>query len=137
MVAVPPPPNGQPLTDKNGRVTNGWANFFLAAFQRIGGGSDKVQAAYDLANAASPATHLVNAGAGLDGGGTLTGDVTLRLYVAVTTVATLPASAALGAWAFATDGRNSGEGAAAGTGCPVCWNGSLWRIPGVATAVAA
>lgn len=42
------------------------------------------------------------------------------------TVSTLPATTAIGAIAFASDGRKSGEGTGTGTGCPVWWNGSAW-----------
>jgi hypothetical protein len=41
---------------------------------------------------------------------------------AVYTVAGLPATAASGQWAFASNGRKPGEGAAAGTGVPVFFN---------------
>jgi len=53
------------------------------------------------------------------------------------TVATLPAGQPVGAQAFATDGRNAGEGAAAGTGSSVVFDGTNWKIPGIAGAVAA
>jgi hypothetical protein len=39
------------------------------------------------------------------------------------TVANLPANMSVGAIAYATDGRKSGETAGNGTGCPVYWNG--------------
>ena len=44
-------------------------------------------------------------------------------------VASLPAlgTAGKGATAFATNGRKSGEGAAAGTGVPVYFDGTIWR----------
>lgn len=137
MVAVPPPPNAKALTDKDGRITNGWSQFIQSLYKRTGGSADAVQAAHDLAAAASPSTHRIIAGAGLDGGGVLTGDVTVRQYVFTGMVSGLPATAAPGSWAYATDARNSGEGGGAGTGCPVCWNGAHWRIPGVSTTVAA
>lgn len=38
---------------------------------------------------------------------------------------------------WCSNARNTGEGAGAGTGSLVTYSGSLWRIPGVATAVAA
>lgn len=40
------------------------------------------------------------------------------------TVAGLPATAAVGAMAYATNGRKSGEGAGVGTGVPVWFNAS-------------
>lgn len=52
-------------------------------------------------------------------------------------VASLPASAIKSERAYATNGRNGGEGAASGTGTPVFYSGSAWRVPGVAGAVAA
>lgn len=85
-----------------------------------------------------PNTREVNAGAGLQGGGTLEANVALRLYDTVATVADLPTTGnAVGNWAYALNGRNSGEGGGAGTGCPVQWSGTIWRIPGISTAVAA
>lgn len=55
------------------------------------------------------------------------------------TVATLPSAAAVGAGAcaYATDACNVGESTGAGTGSLVASNGTIWRIPGVATAVTA
>lgn len=43
------------------------------------------------------------------------------------TVATLPATAEEGELAFATNGRKAGEGAAAGTGVVVFYDGSAWK----------
>lgn len=40
------------------------------------------------------------------------------------TVASLPAAASNGAVAFASNGRKGAEGAGAGTGLPVYWNGA-------------
>lgn len=42
------------------------------------------------------------------------------------TVAKLPPGF-LGAVTVAWDGRKATEGAGAGTGCPVWWDGSVWR----------
>jgi len=41
-------------------------------------------------------------------------------------VSKLPTGSA-GAVTLALNGRKSGEGAGAGTGCPVWWDGSIWR----------
>lgn len=41
---------------------------------------------------------------------------------AVYTVAGLPATAATGQWAWASNGRLPGQGGGAGTGCPVFFN---------------
>lgn len=73
-------------------------------------------------------------------------DLTLRNLIAtggvqlpVFTVSGLPTcnAGAQGVTVYASDARNAGEGAAAGTGSTVTCSGSgaLWRIPGVATAV--
>ena len=43
---------------------------------------------------------------------------------AVYTVAGLPATAANGQWAFASNGRLPGQGAGSGSGCPVFFNGA-------------
>ncbi len=48
-------------------------------------------------------------------------------YLGTFTVATLPAAPASGSTAFASDGRMIGEGAGAGSGCPVFWAASHWR----------
>lgn len=52
------------------------------------------------------------------------------------TVATLPTGAA-GDFAYASDGRKNGEGAAAGTGVPVFKDGSAWRAVDTGATVAA
>ena len=53
------------------------------------------------------------------------------------TVATLPATAEEGDMAYATDGRKAAEGAAAGTGTLVFFDGTNWIRPDTgATAVA-
>jgi hypothetical protein len=43
----------------------------------------------------------------------------------------------VGVLAYATDARNGGEGAGSGTGSTVEWTGTIWKIPGIAGAVAA
>lgn len=45
----------------------------------------------------------------------------------VYTVAGLPASAPNAVMVYASNGRNTGEGAGAGTGCVVVGNGAVWR----------
>jgi len=103
-----------------------------------------ITAAGNAANAAAPASSVpsnsrrINPGAGLLGGGNLGADVTISLYRIVDVVANLPTDGnTIGQRAFATDACNAGEATGAGTGCGVEWNGSLWRIPGVSTAVTA
>jgi hypothetical protein len=55
------------------------------------------------------------------------------------TVATLPNAADFGAgtMVYCSDGRNEGEGAAAGTGSSVVSDGTNWKVPGTPGAVAA
>lgn len=53
------------------------------------------------------------------------------------TVATLPTPGTARRIAYASNARNAGEGAAAGTGSIVVDNGTAWRIPGTTTAVTA
>lgn len=53
------------------------------------------------------------------------------------TVAGLPSASPAGRMVYATDARNAGEGAGTGTGSLVVSSGTLWRIPGISTAVAA
>ncbi len=61
-----------------------------------------------------------------------------QLYLGDYLVADLPTNGLnLPAFAFATDGRKVGEGAAAGTGTPVYWDGVAWRRMGDDTTVAA
>lgn len=55
---------------------------------------------------------------------------------ASSTVAGLPGGTA-GVFLFVTDGRKIGEGAAAGTGVLVSWNGSNWVTVDAGTAVSA
>jgi hypothetical protein len=57
-------------------------------------------------------------------GGALGGNVALAFYVTLTAVAALPATATVGDWAYAVDGRKAGEGAGSGTGTPVFWDKS-------------
>jgi hypothetical protein len=51
------------------------------------------------------------------------------------TVTGLPTPTRTGVTAYATNARNAGEGAGTGTGSIVAWSGSIWRIPGISTAV--
>ena len=68
-------------------------------------------------------------------------DEALRKMVAMTqpvTVAKLPATATPGDFAFASNGRKTGEGAGAGTGVFVFFDGTAWRVAsaGAATVTA-
>lgn len=53
------------------------------------------------------------------------------------TVAGLPAVAFAGQLSFATDGRKDGEGAGAGTGVLVYYDGTAWRASDTSSTVAA
>lgn len=68
---------------------------------------------------------------------TLAGGVTVNSSLPSFTVAGLPATAAAGTMAYASNGRGPGEGAAAGTGTVVVGNGTIWRAiwSGVAVTV--
>lgn len=50
--------------------------------------------------------------------------VLVQPQMPVFTVSALPATAATGSFAFASNGRKTGEGSGAGTGLPVYWNPS-------------
>jgi hypothetical protein len=63
-------------------------------------------------------------------------DASLPIQLAVYTVATLPA-AATGDTAFASNVRVSGEGAGAGTGGIVSYNGTNWKVAGTNTTAVA
>ena len=122
---VPRPPFATPLLT-GGTVSIKWQTWFMAVWNRLGGQTDKVEAAYSAASAAAPATTEVVAGAGLQQGGQLAGNVAIELYAAMTDVASLPTSANVGDWAYALDGRKVGEASGSGTGVPVWWSGTAW-----------
>jgi len=125
--AVPRPNFGLPFVDKDGTLA-GWAQVFVQSlWSRTGGSVDKVEAASALAGAAVPRTTEVVAAGGLQAGGALSGNVGLTLYVAAADVADLPrAGNAPGDWAYAANGRKTGEGAGAGTGVPCWWSNNAW-----------
>lgn len=126
-IKVPTPQFGSPIEDGSGAVTKGWRAWFQTMFNRTGGSEDKVDAAFVIASAAAAQTIQVGAGAGLNGGGDLTQNRSIRLFIAVTPVAGLPAAPVQPmAQAFATNGRKPGEGGGAGTGCPVIWTNNNW-----------
>lgn len=140
------PPAKQPIVDAKGEMPLGWRRFFEGVFFRLGGATDSVFAALATALSALPNTTQVIASRGLQfGGPSEGGNIPIGLYSYVGPVAGLPTTASIPApqsWdhAFATDGRNSGEGASAGTGCEVIWVASglnIWRINGTATVVTA
>lgn len=134
---IPPLPQGRWL-NSDLTPTTAYRAVLSAIINRIGGTTDKVDAASTTANAAAPGDAEVVAGLGLQFGGQIGGNAAVSLYRVRDLVANLPATGnQIGDWAYATNARNSGEGAAAGTGAPVVWSGSAWRIPGNASAVVA
>jgi len=66
-------------------------------------------------------------------------DAALRRLIQETTpvtVANLPTNATAGDRAFASNGRKPSEGAGAGTGVPVYFDGTAWRSPAGTTVAA-
>lgn len=57
---------------------------------------------------------------------TLAGGISVNTLLPSSTVVGLPTSAPLGTQRYVIDGRNSGQGAGAGTGCVVVGNGTNW-----------
>jgi len=134
---VPRPPFATPLLT-GGVVSLKWQTWFLAVWNRLGGQTDKVEAAYSAASAAAPATTEVVAGAGLQQGGQLAGNVAVELYVAMTNVASLPTTGVnVGDWAYALDGCKVGEASGSGTGVPVWWSRTAWYAVDSAAVVSA
>ena len=123
--SVPSPPFATPLLT-GGIVSLKWQTWFMAVWNRIGGQTDLVDAALSTANAAAPGSTEVVAGAGLQQGGQLAGNVAIELYAAMTDVASLPTTANVGDWAYALDGCKVGEVSGSGTGVPVWWSGTAW-----------
>lgn len=141
MVATSVPPLPDIWIDTaTGRLTHLGRAFMQAMRTRIGGTTDKVERADATAADAVPkATQVVSTG-GLQVGGDLGSHVSVALYKIETTVAALPATGNRnGDWAFAFNGRKNGEGAAAGTGTPVWWDGSSghWKAADTGATVAA
>jgi hypothetical protein len=137
VTTTPRPPFHVPLTDAQGFVQPAWQPFVQALYDKTGGQADKVDAAYQAAASAAPASSEVVAGAGLQGGGAIGGNTGVTLYVAVTAVAMLPTSAAEGDWAYALNGRKIGEGSGSGTGLPVWWSNGAWYAVDSGAAVTA
>ena len=135
---VPPPDYSRPFVDGKGFLTQ-WASWWISnLYDRTGGTTDKVEAAHSLAsNAAPQATQVVAAG-GLQVGGDLSGNVGLALYRVKCAVADLPATGNTeGDWAYALNGRKTGEGSGAGTGVPVWWSNGAWVAADSGATVAA
>lgn len=126
-VRVPAPQFGQAAVDPSGVDTPGRKTFLQQVYNRLGGAVDKVDQALQAGLGSAPAARKILAGAGLSGGGDLTADFAIRLYVATTSVAALPTTDIQpNAQAFALNGRKPGESGGAGTGCPVIWTNGAW-----------
>lgn len=133
---VSTPPFSVPLTDAQGFVSRAWQPVIQALFARTGGPFDKIEAAYVAAKAAAPAKAEVVAGSGLQGGGQIGPNAGLGLYTAMADVAGLPSSGAEGDWAYALNGRKTGEAAGSGTGVPCWWSAGAWIAVDSGAAVA-
>jgi hypothetical protein len=135
---VPPLDFSQPFVDSRGFLTQ-WASWWLSnIYDRTGGTTDKVDAAHSLASNAAPATTQIVANGGLQVGGDLTDNVGVALYRAKCAVADLPATGNTeGDWAYALNGRKTGEGSGAGTGVPVWWSNGAWVAADSGATVAA
>lgn len=119
------PPGQTPLADNGGFATHGWRRFFEVAAQRLGSGVDNVALALGLAKAAVPQSTEIVAVAPLAGGGYLNGNVLIQFGIGFFAVADLP-DPGLALWAYATDGRKTGEGAGTGTGVWTWSDGNAW-----------
>jgi hypothetical protein len=123
---VPAPPFAVGFIS-GGVIAPAWQSWLLAVWNRLGGQTDKVEAAYATASAAAPATSEVVASGGLQRGGQIGGNVGVALYVAITDVASLPTLGVNdGDWAYALDAQKIGEAAGEGTGAPVWYSRGDW-----------
>lgn len=134
---VPQPDFGLPFVDGAGRLSR-WAKAWMqAASKLLDGATTPLATTHALASSAVPQGTEVVAAGGLQHGGALGGNVGVALYVVFDAVAGLPASAGLGDWAYALDGRKNGEGSGSGSGTPCWWDGTAWIAPDTGAAVAA
>jgi hypothetical protein len=135
--AVPAPPFRTPFLTGD-VVSATWVTWLQALWNRSGGQTDKVDAAYATASAAAPASAEVVASGGLQAGGPIGGNVGIAFYVALTDVASLPTTGVNeGDWAYALDGRKTGEASGSGTGVPVWRSGTGWYAVDSGAAVGA
>jgi hypothetical protein len=127
-VNVLPPDTRIPFTDpKTGCLTDYGYRLLMGHFARMGAETDKVDLAHVLASNAVPQGTVVAASGGLKHGGALGGNIGLTLYVAVDGVDNLPTTGlSEGDFAYAANGRKTGEGAGAGTGVPCWWSNGAW-----------
>jgi hypothetical protein len=127
MVTTAPPRFALAIVDGEGRATRWFRDLVEGMWRRSGGAADKVEAAHALAAAAAPRETQIVAAGGLQYGGPLSGNVGLTLYVAMAAAADLPtAKVAEGDWAYALDGRKTGESAGMGTGVPCWFSAGAW-----------
>ena len=123
--SVPGPPFSSPLLEGQ-TISRVWQSWLLAIWNRTGGQSDKVDGAFNTANAAAPGTAQVVAAGGLHVGGPIGGNASVALYVAITSVAMLPATGInIGDWAYALNGLKPGETTGTGTGVPVFYSHTI------------
>jgi hypothetical protein len=122
MSSVLPNPR-EPITDQSGVIGTTWYRLLVQL--------EKLTKALDTTAAKAPDGYVLQR----DAGATVFRAPKTQSY----TVAMLPSAATLGAGTmlFATDARNSGEAAGAGTGSLVMSDGVNWKIPGIAGAVTA
>lgn len=120
------PPARTPLTEGDGYATKGWRRFLDVVAKRIGtGGIDFVAQALGLAQNAVPQSTEIVTAFGIRGGGALSENLIIQLGLGDFRVAELP-TASVHAWAFAIDGRKTGEGAGSGTGVWAWSDGNAW-----------
>lgn len=119
------PDFANPQVNGDGRASIGLRQFMTNVFKRLGGTTDKVEAAFQLASGATTQTTEVVAGRGLTGGGPLVSNIAIQFGLGAYTVALLPAGQTL-QFAYAIDGRKNGEASGAGTGTWVWWDNANW-----------
>ena len=107
----------QPIVDANGYASKALQVWMKAVATAVNA----------TAGVYVPTTRRVVGSGGIKGGGPLSDDVGLVWYRMVGAVSALPTTGnAIGDFAYALNGRKPGEGAGAGTGVPVWWNGAAW-----------
>gem|GEM_PF-3209690 len=127
------------LPDKTGLliIKNGNVTFTDDPTRIVGLNGDLVLAAGEAAIIEYQALSTTGGYGGATGAVVFTNVRLFKPKMPSYTVATLPTGQPAGAQAFATNARNAGEGAGVGTGSSVVFDGTNWKIPGIAGAVAA